>query len=236
MAADPTRLSYFSLPGEVRNKIMDHVLVHGDIYPRKPILGTTASIESPPGIQLIATCRQAYLEGHALFYSSNTFHLPPSMTFEWSNRLQAKHKAMIKRIGITLGLVQLTPAMLSQIEFRNCISQEDAIRGPFAVSDFLLDTWNSKLRHVAAWTSLNEIEVDSFGRTYVLRHHEMVANLGQTRVDSWGKLDMWSLGPYWLDTLRRSRFAALGNIYAKVKAVGWKRTKEWLCEEGREDI
>ena len=88
MAADASKLSYFSLPGEVRNKIMDLVLVHGDVHPYRPISkvdthepDSAANVISQPGIQLIATCKQAYKEGHVLFYSSNTFHLPPTMTF-----------------------------------------------------------------------------------------------------------------------------------------------------------
>lgn len=141
MAADPSKLSYFSLPGEVPNKIMHLVLVYGDVFPcgsvSKTSSDTKANVASPPGIQLLATCNKAYNEGHELFYSSNTFHLPPTMTFEWSNELQAKHKAMVKRISITLGLEELTVSTLDKTRAR--------VRA--CASDFVVDTsfWSAPL-------------------------------------------------------------------------------------------
>lgn len=228
MAADPTRLSYFSLPGEVRNKIVDHVLAPGDIYPWGPALemptrspDTPVNIEHWPGIQLIATCKQAYLEGHELFYSSNTFHLPQTTTFRWADRLQAKHKAMIKRISISFGLVESTPAMLKQIErsMPRRVPQKSGAQWGEAMKEALLDLWKLKLRYIAAWTSLEEIELCSFGRICVLLHHDIVANLG--RFDVWDNL-------YWRYVLWESRGYVFNNIRSKVDRVGWKKTKEWL--------
>ncbi|CAD6591110.1 MAG: hypothetical protein ASARMPREDX12_004925 [Alectoria sarmentosa] len=154
MAADPTKLSYFSLPGEVRNKILDYILVHGEIHPYRPVSETSARIPETtanverPGIQLMATCKQAYLEGHTLFYSSNTFHLPPTMPFWWSDRLELKHKAMIKRISIQIGLVELTPAMLDEIKSSRLagVGRKNGPRSGAAVADALTDVWISKLR------------------------------------------------------------------------------------------
>lgn len=227
MAADPTKLSYFSLPGEVRNKIMDYVLVHGDIQPYRPVSQTparipetTANVERP-GIQLMATCKQAYLEGHTLFYSSNTFHLSPTVPFWWSDRLQPKHKAMIKRISIQIGLVELTSAMLDEIKSSSLagVGRKNGPRSGAAVADALTDVWISKLRYIAAWTSLEEVELCAFDRTHILQHHDIAANLGQ--------IDLWH-NPYWRNVLNRSHLCVFGNIRQKVWSVGWTRTKGWL--------
>ena len=235
MAADPTKLCYFSLPGEVRNKIMNYVLVPGDIYPRSPVSETpTRNPDAPfkagsrPGVQLIATCKQAYHEGHSLLYSLNTFHLPPTTTFLWADRLQAKHKALVKRISITLGLNESTPAMLNQIEssMSKRVRQKHGILWAEEISDALVELWKSKLGYIAAWTSLEEIELCSFGRTCILQHHDIVAHLGQLDVGYLGGFNYQN--PYWRDVLWASRKYLINNIAAKVDRVGWRKTKEWL--------
>ena len=97
MAGNSSQLSDFSLPAKVLNEIAGYVLVHGGIHPyravsAKPrrVLESTANPDSLPGIQLIVACKQAYHEDHTLFYSSDTFHLPPILMFLWSVRLQAQ--------------------------------------------------------------------------------------------------------------------------------------------------
>ncbi len=239
MAADASKLSYFSLPGEVRNKIMDLVLVHGDIHPYRPISkvhthepDSAANVISQPGIQLIATCKQAYEEGHALFYSSNTFHLPPTMTFEWSDRLQAKHKAMIKRISFTFGLDELTPAMVDEID-----RSPPSLR-PEYDSDFCIDEvvatlgrgWMKKLDHIADWTSLEEIEVSSFDCTNTLQYRDVVSNLYTYYFWSWR---WWKRNRYWDDVLEWPLERASKRMKAHMKGFGRKETVEWFKSEGR---
>lgn len=229
MDADPSKLSYFSLPGEVRNKIMDLVLVHGDVYPHTSVSEPSicsrdiaASFKSYPGIQLIATCKQAYHEGHELFYSLNTFHLLPSMTFEWSDRLQAKHKAMIKRISITVGVDELTTPMISQIEAmvpkENLRKDRSVLYS--AVAEILNNAWKSKMTHVAAWTSLEEIELSLADYRYALRHYEVVDSLKES--------SPWPGSRYWQDVFLWPEDCVFKNIEAKFRAVGWKKTLEWL--------
>ena len=234
MAADPSKLSYFSLPGEVRNKIMGYVLVGGQLNPYDPGLGTptgsqdtAARVDFRLGVQLIATCKQAYIEGHGLFYSNNTFHLPPQTPFLWPERLQAKHRALIKRISITIGLRELTPSMLNRVESNTAGQGErySSVDWASGVLDVLFETWEAKMRYIAAWESLEEIMVYSFGCTVVLRHHEVVAHL---REPTFLRAETCFNDPYWRITFRRACLYVLGNIAAEVQSVGWKKTREWL--------
>ena len=209
---------------------MGYVLVPGDVYPRRPVLEastasleTVANINTRSGVHLLATCKQAHQEGHTILYSHNTFHLPPTMTFSWSDRLLAKHKAMIKRISIAIGLVELTTTMVTAIqnEMPASVRDKDGHRWGGAVGGALIETWYYKLDRIADWDSLEEIEIRSFGRTYLLQHREIVAN---------GRRSITQLycDPCWKGIFQRSYFYAFANIMTKVSLEGWEVTKEWL--------
>ena len=92
---------------------MKLVLKPGDIYMKPhPILGVTGSAFHVKryGSQLLATCKQAYEEGRALYYSKNTFHLPAGRDY-WSRRLfhsiQPEHQSLIQSVAITCSVYDL---------------------------------------------------------------------------------------------------------------------------------
>lgn len=71
-----------------------------------------------PGLQLMATCKQACVEGYAVFYSSNVFFLPAGPlrdTHRVLATLQPQHLAMISSFGVKMSLRDLTPALLEEI-------------------------------------------------------------------------------------------------------------------------
>lgn len=108
---------------------MTLVLCPGDIYLRpKPSLDNgyisysndpDGARLSPPGIQLLATCQQAYDEGHNMYYSSNIFHLPPGpldVTKALFDKFLPKHVALIRHISFRASSMDMTPAMLEQVD------------------------------------------------------------------------------------------------------------------------
>lgn len=138
-------VGYFSLPLEIRNMIMELVLVFGDVFldrpkPRRPdhkpsrfqaalhrAIKTVSKhsnnhskltrISQPPGFQLLATCKQICAEGHAVFYSSNVFFLPPGSIDHARNSLKAlqhQHCQMIRELGLDMSVKDLTPAVFEQ--------------------------------------------------------------------------------------------------------------------------
>ncbi|KAG7002401.1 hypothetical protein G7Y79_00027g060930 [Physcia stellaris] len=131
-------MGYFALPGEIRNKIMKLVLCPGHIYLRsKPTASNhhisysndpAGATRSPPGIQLLATCRQAYNEGRVLYYSGNVFHLPPgpvSATEAMLNKMQPESLSLIRRVNLTVSLLDLA-SLIEEVE--NKASQESDYR------------------------------------------------------------------------------------------------------------
>ena len=138
-------VGYFSLPLEIREMVMELVLAYGDVFldkprPKKPdhkpsrfkgalhrAIKTVSKhndkhskptpIPQPPGFQLLATCKQICAEGHAVFYSSNIFFLPPGSIDHARNSLNAlqlQHCKMIRVLGLDMSLKDLTPAVFEQ--------------------------------------------------------------------------------------------------------------------------
>lgn len=217
---------------------MGYVLVPGDVYPYTPVdktstasPGTAANVNTWSSVHLLATCKQAYLEGHTIFYSSNTFHLPPTLTFSWSDRLLAKHKAMIKRISLTIGLVQLTSPVFKLIEsgMPAGVSNKNGHRWAAEVGNILVAYWCIKLEEIADWDSLEELELHSISGSYLFQHHEVVAvwKRDTPRLES----SLWNdrmKKSRWNEIIRRSYDSAYANIVTKVTFEGWEMTKEWL--------
>ena len=187
----------------------------------------------PPGIQLLATCKQAYSEGHVLFYSSNTFHLPPSMTFEWSGDLQAKHKAMVKRISITLDLEDLPVTTFEQIRERvsaNVRGLESCEYLTAPLSRGPANVWECKMKYIAAWTSLEEIKLCSYNHTNVIQQCDVVTYLEQLNLREFS-LEVFPtshLSLYWRHVLELPELCVFENVYSQVDRVGWERTIEWF--------
>lgn len=71
--ASQYKFSFFSFPPEIRNKITRYILVPGSVHLRRP----KDQHRRNSGFQFLATCQQAYEEGHVFFYSLNTFYIPP---------------------------------------------------------------------------------------------------------------------------------------------------------------
>ena len=115
------KIGYLSLPGEIRNRIMWFALVPGDVFPSHESRPSNrrGSRASLPACQLIATCRQAYLEGHESFYSHNTFHLAPgrlSASIKYFASLRPEHQCLISSFCIDFSILDLAPSVIDEIE------------------------------------------------------------------------------------------------------------------------
>ena len=128
-----SKIGYTSLPGEVRNKIMALVLCPGIVYLRAkpsqqnnftsysndPQLSRDGTPLPPPGVQLLATCRQVYNEGRGMYYAGNVFDLPPgpvAVTRELLAKIRPENLALMRHFRIRLSLLDLTRPVVEQLE------------------------------------------------------------------------------------------------------------------------
>ena len=116
------KIGLLSLPGEIRNQIMDLVLVPGHVYfptNKMQLVDRNRSPVSRPRFQVLATCRQLYQEGHVLFYSQNVFHLAPgpiSASWDYIRRLDSRHQDLITKVSVDISVMDLTPPVLEGIQ------------------------------------------------------------------------------------------------------------------------
>ena len=109
------RITYFSLPRELRDKIMTYALQPGDIY----LPSNSASKMTNSGVQLLATCRQAYAEGYELYYRGNTFHLGPCSFTGMKQILEAyqpKHIAIMPRLMIECSIKDVSSEHIEEMK------------------------------------------------------------------------------------------------------------------------
>ena len=195
MATPSEMFRYTSLPAEIRDFIMEHALVPGDVYPcSKPppaktshkLLRTVFRVKiggvdhhvaarRPPGFGLLVTCRRAYEDGHGMFYSRNTFHLPAGSAADaaaWSDGLLPHQRSLIKSACLDLSLADITPEVLNEMEKRwlwdlPLKSRQDERRMVFEVVYLLCwRYWQEKIRFLQRWEALGTVDVRTGSETF----------------------------------------------------------------------
>ncbi len=201
------------------------------------------------GCQVLASCKQLYSEGHAVFYSLNTFHLAPgplSTSVEYFDKLQPHHKALIKHVSLDLGVADMTPDLLS--ELRATVSGR-ALTTPLLITNPPQDSgtvsihlarmakelWITKLLYVLMWRGLMDVRV---------QHHNPCQLHNQSGYE-WRQVVATELviGPSHLRAMSlqvKARDAQMAtmmmNAYKTLSSVlisqvanyGWKGFSEWL--------
>ncbi|KAI4113195.1 MAG: hypothetical protein LQ338_008219 [Usnochroma carphineum] len=122
----------------------------------------------------LSVCRTAYEEGHPLFYSQNTFQIPPgplSVTKQYFDGLQPEHRRLIRKVVLNISLVDLTVETMDAIESQ--LRARDVARGRLphdgSVDDWvapivynIISVWRSKIAWLRDWTWLGEVSICSF--------------------------------------------------------------------------
>ncbi len=127
---------------------MEHVLVDGEIqlqvwkpeekanevgFLRKvPDPDRPKRIVQPPGLNFLSTCKQACAEGYPIFFSKNMFYLPWGPLYNSAkclDQIGQEYQSMIRNLGVTYGLQDLTPAGFEII--KKNMEQDDPYILPF---------------------------------------------------------------------------------------------------------
>ena len=250
---------------------MNHVLVPGDVHirPTKEY-GVKAALKSLwnalqiypesdqadprlpclPGFQILATCRSIYGQYHELFYTANVFFLPPGPLEETLkhlfNKLQPEHVNMISRVGITLGLQDLTPSSFEQVQksmSRNRANQSSRSQGggeewADAVRIHLLQTWYSKLAFLRKTTGLrlvrmtvegDEQRVLEFDGPGFERALEVVGGNGSPHLDELLLLHAEKVTAL----IHGASMNVKKEITERVDRDGWRALREWVKGRGK---
>jgi len=201
------------------------------------------------GFQVLATCKQLYCEGHAVFYGLNTFHLAPGplcTSIEYFDRLQPHHKALIKHVSVDFGIADITPNLLSQLNAKVCgralkmpvptaITPQDNILVSLSLARMTKELWVSKLMYVLTWQGLRSIK---------MQHHKPCQLDGQSAYE-WRQIVATELviehshlrglalkaepRDIQMATFMIKAFQGLSPVLiSQVAKYGWRGFSEWL--------
>lgn len=93
--------------------------------PTATLMGVRATQWDPKlkqrwGLSFLATCSQAFHDYHAFLYVLNNFYIAPGtpgMSRQYFSRLNKEHWAMIPRIIVYFGVLDITPHAMISIEY-----------------------------------------------------------------------------------------------------------------------
>ena len=184
-----------------------------------------------PGFNLLATCRQAYNDGHYMFYTMNTFHWPPVPSNDpndWYTNLRPEHRKLIKTICIDLDLVDLMYGCMDIVE--------DFARRRYGgrPDDYDGNAWSLE--------AMAQLEVRMWGQMFYMywcaRPQELSGFVGLEKVIVQSSIGRCVLSSQFrnddnewhslteLITAVSHHFETI--IQFHVNGRGWKETKKWL--------
>ncbi|CAD6591111.1 MAG: hypothetical protein ASARMPREDX12_004926 [Alectoria sarmentosa] len=214
-------------------------------FPKKdrPGIPTMPSMPSLPGFQMLATCRLLYGQNHEIFYSSNTFFLPPgpfeeTLTHFFRN-LQAEHVNMISRLGVTFGLEDLTPAVFKQVQdvmshnTGYLLSDQVARAWGVAVQVHLSDIWQQKLAFLRRTREIKTVKLATVDRVLEIDG----SNLGRAfRGIGACVCDYNICAKEVAELVAHAEMRVKKEVADRVERDGWRALRTWVigggCQSG----
>lgn len=206
-----------------------------------------------PSLGLLGVNKTTYLESSCLYWSRNTFYLPPgpaSHTEHYWSSIHPQHKALVKSIGIRMSLIDLTPEVLEHIDYyahgapgRNRpgslrLQDSDWLNWSGYVARVLAFIWGNKLAWLREWHGLEEVRLGTPGEKPLVirgpctadRLRRMVAELEAVQPNRQG-LD---------GELRRLLESAIQitqiHAAALIQAKGWESFKDIVYQLSAERL
>lgn len=175
----------------------------------------------PPGFQLLATSKQVYYEGRQMFYGANVFHLPRGNledTVKWHEKLLPEHKAMIKRVQITMSVADLTPVAMEDFDiWRSADIHRRCSVHDCAATYLRSRVWKQKLDFLRAWKSLETVYIDS----------------GWGAIPVHGRIFGQLADQYLGIVLDNARIEVRAQLRSMIGTMGWEATRDLLAGGAR---
>ena len=222
-------VGYFSLPMEIRDSIMELVLTVGDIQLQfteidkkmedmmneveqrlgMPFddfkghfeLGQHSNLQ-PPGLQFLATCKQACAEGFKVFFSTNIFFLPYGPlenTCRYFKEINLEHQLKIQGLGLMFGVQDLTPLALRVIH-GDIQAYYYPFEEPFAAGErrgmiwgehsgrHLLEIWKQKLGYLRGLpVGMRKVKIGNSSRVQEWEGPQVDDALAGQAASAWSK-------------------------------------------------
>ena len=199
-----------------------------------------SAYDSCPIPQLLATCKQAYVEGHIWFYTCNMFFLPRGpvwITQQYFGVLQEQHRSVIRTIGIRFGLEDLTAEDLDILEALPYSGPPHITGSLESWSSCLvgraMQAWTGKLVFVRSFTTLKHVRLETAYATVDLDGSTLGQSLKGIRSNQTlgylGTVDLGHESAREVRNLLLQAYTELRNLLSqRIRQYGWISTRTWL--------
>lgn len=216
---------------------------YADEYARKWASAWKATERSEPGYQFLATCKQAYLEGHKIYYQSNKFLLPSGpieMIKPYFERLKPVHKAMIISVGVNFLFTDLTPEVLKPLMEKVDLATHHGRRFSRSlrfVEEFaeeqLWNLWIPKLTWLCDFDSWEILHIEFSDRKFMYTRAEFLRRMERVKSAGWNqdnRDEMWNIirNGRELDLDPQDLWRALFIEAHSANEDTWERVRKWL--------
>lgn len=228
-----TQTSWRDITGPILNKVLDQLLNRSSISEK--------GSECRPVPQLLATCKQTYLEGHGLFYTLNTFYLPRGPTrhtYSYFKTLQQQHKLLMRSIGIRFGLGDLITEDFRIVEARvkahPYYRNNNATLWADHIAPLAMHSFTRKLVFVRTFTTLEHVRIETGYAALDLDGTHLKQSLGEVTMYQgntyWSSYDSFnSVCSQDVRRLAGQAYYQLRNtLEHRITHFGWPTTKVWL--------
>ena len=207
-----------------------------------PLLGMPlpqAPTDTRPAPQLLATCKQAYREGHIWFYTHNTFYLPRgpiALSHQYFKTLQPHHRNIIQTLGIEFGLGDITQEYLEAHDSAlksasGWVYNALLLDSGLMLADHCMRTWAAKLIFARSFSTLKLCRLQSRHRTLDLDGTNLqnsLLGISTEQADGPRIAGMCSrtVKPF----VRSAYFEVSREVDTRVQRFGWENTRQWLSD------
>jgi len=114
------------------------------------------------GVQILATNRRHYNDGHLMYYSDNTFHMPHGDNYqEILQKYRPEHRYLIRRVTLTCSILDLNGKATTPIHTCYCCSTDSQHGLLPSMTRELRHLWDSKFKAISRiFPNREEIRVE----------------------------------------------------------------------------
>lgn len=238
---------YYTLPGEIRNKIMEYLFVPGELHLRVPPADARKRIRPTnawrrwhgnPGLSFMRSCRTARQEGLQYYYAQNTFYLPPGdikATLPFFDVLEPHYAAMIKSLGVGIRITDESLGIFDtavkeanwQAHSRYSVALMQADSLATTIANKVQQVWLTKLDWIRNCDGYDQIKIQYRRHTITLNGSDLKDELRD--IINWtGRLMREKCNKELTELLRDAKTTLVDSLCMRLRRGNIDSARTWI--------